>query len=74
MKHCPFCKGNVEVRRVEHLHRWNGQLFLLRNVPAEVCTQCGEVFFSPEALQAMDKVVDSPHKPQEHVSVPVFSL
>lgn len=74
MKKCPFCKGPIEERRVEHVHRWKGELYLLRNVPAEVCTQCGEVFFGPDALKSMDEVVTSKIQPDEHRSVPVFSL
>jgi YgiT-type zinc finger domain-containing protein len=74
MKDCYFCKGNVEARTIEHIHKWGGQLYLFRNVPAEVCTQCGEVYFGPEALEAMDTVVLGKVKPKEHVSVPVYSL
>lgn len=74
MKRCPFCKGLIEAQRVEHIHRWEGHLFILRNVPAEVCTQCGEVFFAPDTLHAMDDIVTRKPKPEEHYSVPVFSL
>ena len=33
MTTCPFCKGPIEQRRVEHVHRWDGELYILRNVP-----------------------------------------
>ena len=71
---CPFCKGRIEQRHVEHVHRWQGELCLLRNVPADVCTQCGDVFFGPTALRAMDNVVGKQTEPESHRSVPVFSL
>ncbi|MBI2917882.1 MAG: type II toxin-antitoxin system MqsA family antitoxin [Chloroflexi bacterium] len=74
MKRCPFCRGPIEQRHIEHVHRWQGRLYILRNVPAEVCTQCGEVFFAPDALKAMDEIVMSRPKPQSRRSVPVFSL
>ncbi|MBI4338108.1 MAG: type II toxin-antitoxin system MqsA family antitoxin [Chloroflexi bacterium] len=74
MEECPFCKGAVEQRRIEHVHRWKERLFVLRNVPAEVCTQCGEVFFAPPALKAMDRIVSQDHAPEAHLSIPVFSL
>lgn len=74
MKTCPFCKGRIEIRRIEHVHRWGGEIYLLRNVPAEACSQCGEVFFAPDALKAMDKVVSEKREPDERRSVPVFSL
>ena len=49
-------------------------MYILRNVPAEVCTQCGEVFFGPDALKSMDDVVTKNSEPEGHRSVPVFSL
>ena len=74
MNHCPFCKGPVERQRVEHIHRWKGSLYIFRNVPAEVCSQCGEVFFGPGALQAMDDIVKGNQAPLDRLSVPVYSL
>lgn len=74
MEECFFCKGRVKESTVEHVHRWGGQLYLFRNVPAEVCSQCGEVYFAPEVLEAMDRAVLGGTAPESHVSVPVYSL
>ena len=74
MKNCPFCKGPTEEQRIEHVHRWKGKLYLLRNVPAEVCSQCGEVYFGPDALKAMDEIVTQKPAPESHLPVPVFTL
>lgn len=47
----------------------------MRNVPADVCVQCGETFFGPEALKAMDAVVaDNEREPDGRIVVPVYSL
>lgn len=73
MKKCYFCKGPLRVRRIEHMHEWGGKRFLIRNVRAEVCRQCGEVFLSPATLKAIDRVV-AKEQPKEHVSVAVFDL
>lgn len=74
MTTCPFCKAPVEERLVEHVHRWGGELRVLRNVPAEVCVQCGETFFGPEALKAMDAVAAGGREPDGRIAVPVYSL
>ena len=74
MKECPFCKGRIAVQRIEHVHRWRGNFYILKNVPAEVCTQCGEVFFAPKELGSMDDIVTRDREPQEHLSVPVYTL
>ena len=73
MKTCYFCKGPLRVRRIEHMHEWGGERFLIRNVAAEVCSQCGEVFLAPRTLKEIDRVV-SRGRPSTHVSVAVFDL
>ena len=67
-------KGPVGPRRVEHIHRWQGEMYILRNVPADVCAQCGEVFFGPDALRDMDAIASKSVEPQGYRSVPVYSL
>lgn len=73
MKTCFYCKGPLQKRRIEHMHEWSGERVLLRNVAAEVCTQCGEVFLAPKTLDAIDAVVGR-KKPDGHVSVAVYDL
>jgi YgiT-type zinc finger domain-containing protein len=73
MKTCYFCKAALRVRRIEHMHEWGGERFLLRNVRAEVCGQCGEVFLGPQTLREIDRVV-SCGRPSKHVTVAVFDL
>jgi YgiT-type zinc finger domain-containing protein len=73
MKTCYFCKGPLRVRRIEHMHEWGGDRFLVRNVRAEVCGQCGEVFLGSATLKEIDRVV-AKGRPKTHVSVAVFDL
>ncbi|HEX7406797.1 MAG TPA: YgiT-type zinc finger protein [Candidatus Binatia bacterium] len=73
MKTCYFCKGPLCVRRIEHMHEWGGERFLIRNVRGEVCTQCGETFLAPATLKQIDRLVTK-GRPKEHVSVAVFDL
>ena len=74
MDRCYFCKGKVERKMIRHVHQWGEKIFLFKNVPAEVCTQCGETYFGPEALEKMDKVVASLPEPEDVTQVPVYSL
>ena len=74
MNQCVMCKGPLEDRRVEHVHQWKGQLYLLKNVPAQVCVQCGETYFGPGALEQMDRIVEDRPEPEGQISVPVYSL
>ena len=74
MDRCYFCKGRVERKAVRHVQQWGEKVFIFKNVPAEVCTQCGETYFGPEALEKMDKVVTSLPEPEEVTQMPVYSL
>lgn len=72
MKTCFYCKGPLRRRRIEHMHEWSGRPVLIRNVAAEVCTQCGEVYLVPKTLDAIDAV--GRKEPDGHVSVSVYDL
>ena len=73
---CLFCNAPVEERLGEHILRWEGEIYILRNVPADVCVQCGQIFFGPDALKAMDAVAVALAKrePDERMAIPVYSL
>jgi YgiT-type zinc finger domain-containing protein len=55
MTTCPFCKGGIEIRRVNHMHEWGNEVYLFENISEEVCSECGEVFWAPETLKAIDQ-------------------
>ncbi len=74
MRVCYFCKGKVVKKKISHVHHWGEKIVLFEDVPAEVCQQCGEIYFAPEVLRAMDEVIASKPHPRKRVSVPVFSL
>lgn len=74
MERCYFCKGQVIPKRVRHIHEWGNQVLIFEDVPAEVCQQCGEVYFGPEALRMMDEVTLGQSQATTYLSVPVFSM
>lgn len=74
MKTCYFCKGEVVEQRIQHVHQWGEKIIVFEDAPAEVCQQCGEVYFSPEVLEKMDEVTMGEEKPKATISVPIFSL
>ena len=76
MKKCYFCKGTVKAERITHIHRWGEQVVILEDVPADVCQQCGEVYFAPAILKVMDRLVENRQreKPKREFLVPVYSF
>ncbi|MBM3134854.1 MAG: type II toxin-antitoxin system MqsA family antitoxin [Chloroflexi bacterium] len=74
MNKCYFCKGKLARKRIRHVHRWGTRIIIFDDVPAEVCQQCGEVYFSPEVLKLMDEMTLQDYQPKAVIPVPVFSL
>lgn len=76
MSKCYFCQGKTEIRKVDVDFRWGNKLFVVKNVPVELCTQCGERYYSAKVSKKLDDLVKketkSTVKPQETIEVPVF--
>ncbi len=60
MKECPFCRGPIEEKRVEHVHRWKGNLYILRNVPGRSLYSVWRSVLQPFSAQG-----DGPNRPPE---------
>ena len=56
---CHYCSGAVEEQKVRVDFWWEGKLYLLEDVPAGVCKQCGEKCFTAKASKAMNELVKS---------------
>jgi YgiT-type zinc finger domain-containing protein len=74
MKTCPFCKGDIDTRKINHMHKWKDEFYLFKNIKVEVCKQCGEVFFSPDTLKLIDKCVVEKKKGKKTISIPVIEI
>lgn len=74
MKTCPFCKGDIDIRKINHMHKWGDAFYLFKNITAEVCKQCGEVFFFSDTLKLIDKYVVERKKVKKTISVPVIGM
>lgn len=77
MNKCYFCKGKTEVKKITVDFRWEGKLFVVKNVPVEICTQCGERYYSAEVSKKLDELVKKQEmntvRPQKILEVPVFN-
>lgn len=49
MNECLYCKGHLEEKLVSRVQEYKGRWFLIENLPALVCRQCGETFYTPQA-------------------------
>ena len=69
MKSCPLCKGSI----VEGISTFTTDLgsgvVVVRDVPAFICSQCGEEWLSDNTGMKLENIVESARK--KHVTVEV---
>ena len=71
---CEFCGGETRPKRVKRQHWLNGKLYIIENMEAEVCSECGERYFHAKALDAVDTLLSGQHTVAERISVEVVHL
>ena len=70
---CEFCNGETVQRKVRKQHWFNGRLYVIENVTAEVCSECGERYFHATTLDKLDAMISGDHEIKEVLSVEVIT-
>jgi YgiT-type zinc finger domain-containing protein len=63
MDKCLYCHGTLQEERVSRVQEYHGRWFLIENLPALVCSQCGETYYSPQAHDTVLALVRAGHAP-----------
>lgn len=72
---CSVCGGRYENRRVTmELYNPQDELIVVKNVPAEVCVQCGDELFTAEITHQLLELSKTPPLPIATLQVPVYDL
>ncbi len=50
----------------------NGQFYIIEHVPARVCRETGEPFFSPETVEHIQQTIHGKSHPVRTMEAPVF--
>jgi len=57
---------------VTYTLEYSGKFFLVEHVPARVCRETGEQYFSPETAEHLQSLIKSRKKPDKVVETPVY--
>ena len=58
MKTCFFCKNGTMVHSVTtYMVDFKDCIIIVRNVPCEECTDCGEKYFSDSVMERLEAIV-----------------
>jgi YgiT-type zinc finger domain-containing protein len=52
----------------------DGKFYVVENVPARVCVETGEKFFSPETLDRLYEIIWEENKPIRVIETPVYAF
>lgn len=61
------CPGDYKKKEILHTVRYQGQVVVVDNIPAEVCTICGDVLLEPETVQYIEELLETSSQPAEMV-------
>ena len=71
---CEFCNTETFNKHVKKQHWYNGDLYIIENVEAEVCPECGERYYHARILDKIDKILSQEHEVKENLNVEVVRL
>ena len=57
---------------VTYTIEYGGKLHVIQHVPARVCKETGEQFFSPETVEHVQAIVKGGGKPARVIETPVY--
>ena len=68
---CEFCEGVMEQRRILARFRYRGQTIYIENVPAWVCSQCGEEYYDAPVYKGLEEIARQRERIQRVISFPL---
>ena len=71
---CNVC--GCEEFRAEHVSETfhvEDRVYVVENIPADVCTRCGEPVFSASVAEQVRQVINGPHQPTRVIKAEVLS-
>ncbi len=64
------CPGEYEERLIVHTVRHHDQVVVFDNVPADVCSVCGDVLLRPETVRRIEQILQTRAQPAR--TVPLY--
>ena len=60
--------------RVTYTIELDGRVIVVENVPARVCVETGERFYSPQTVERIHQIVQGKDKPSRTSATPVYEF
>ncbi len=74
MSQCVYCGGELVEQLTTFVYEDDDQFWVVRNVPALVCTRCGEKEYTQATTHRVLSLLARPPRPTEILHVPAYEL
>lgn len=64
----------MKEKTVTYTLQVDGQFYIVENVPARVCEETGEQFFSPETVERLQQTIWRRETPSKVIETPVYEF
>lgn len=66
---CFMCKGTTEDRLTNFIADLGNCIIIVKGVPSQVCTQCGEASYSNDVAERLQKIVNATKNAMTEIAV-----
>lgn len=66
---CQSCEGEYEERLIARAYRRDGKVIVVDDVPAEVCSECGDTLLKPETVEGIQEALATAEEAEEFAPV-----
>jgi YgiT-type zinc finger domain-containing protein len=66
---CQICEGVYEERLIARAYRRDGKVIVVDDVPAEVCSGCGDTLLKPETVEEIQQALARAEEAKEFAPV-----
>lgn len=70
---CFMCKGNLVKKTTNFIADMGNCIIIVKGVPSQVCEQCGEVSYSDEVAEHLEKIVSKMKDVMTEIAVVHYS-
>jgi len=70
---CSICDATLRHETITYTQTIGDRVFIVTDVPADVCPQCGETYLSPETVDAIQELISSGDATETR-QVPIYHL
>ncbi len=69
---CVFCGGSLKNDVTDYVEKIDNYIVVIKNVPCEKCSQCGEEYFSNKVAKKIEFILNGIQKISSEITVTVI--